>query len=374
MARKPRATKKAGKAVEGIVAALKFIEPASKDIGQANQTHCMFHGNWVASFDGLLMMAAKVDTDITAFPNTKRLLHTLSRCDESVQITQLDNNRLGIKSGKFSAFVPCLEPGILAFTPPDPPQGTFNEAVVKALTTVGVIAKENAPRMVQASVLLRTNSAVATDGVTCFEAWHGLPMPTVVLPKLFISELAKITKKPVMAGASPNTFTVYFEDESFIRTQLYVEPYPNVDSVLNVNASPYPIPAELWAALAKLEAMKGDAHNVIFKAKGLQTDDNENVGASYEIELDVEDITFNIDFLRRLEPYAQTVDWSVDEKPEMAAFFGENFRAVLMQKSKPKPITAGDIEQAVSQLPGANPAPGSMVDHAHYGEDDEIPF
>ena len=382
MARKPSdkpRTKKVSKAVESIVTALRFVEPASKDIGTINQTHCMISGGWVAAFDGLLMMAAKIDTDITAYPNTKRLLATLSRCDEAVQITQLDNNRLGVKSGKFSATIPCLEPGLLTFTPPDPTQGAFNEAVVAALKTVGMIAKENAPRMVQASVMLRANSAVATDGVTAFEAWHGLPMPTVVLPKVFITELLKITKKPVSAGASPNTFTVYFDDESFIRTQLYVEPYPDVDKVLNVNASPYPIPAELWPALAKLDAMKGDAHNVYFKATKLQTDNDETVGASYEFNdeaWDVENVCFNIDFLRRFETLAQTVDWDVDERPGMAAFYGPNFRGVLMQKgtTKPAPITPEAIEHAVAQLPGAMPAPGSMVDDAHYGDDDEIPF
>lgn len=377
MARKPSAKKKTGKQIEGMLAALKFIEPAAKDIGQINQTHCMLSGNWVAAFDGLIMLAAKIDTDIVAFPNTKRLIATLSRCDEAVQITQLDNNRLGIKSGKFSAFVPCIEGGLIAFTPPDPPQGVFNESVVNALKTVGIIAKENAPRMVQASVLLRANSAVATDGVTAFECWHGLPMPSVVLPKLFVTELIKIGKKPTMAGCSATTFTVYFEDESFIRTQLYTEPYPDVDRVLNITASPYPLPPELWAALAKLDAMKGDNHTVYFNGAGskLQTESDDNVGAVYDFEHPIPNaIMFNMDSLRRFEPFAKSVDWACGEGGKMAAFFGENFRGVLMQRidrinEQTTAYTPQQIEHAVSQLPGAQPyAAGNQ------GLDDEIPF
>jgi hypothetical protein len=381
MSRKPRA-KKTGKQIEGMLAALKFIEPASKDIGQANQTHCMFWNNWVAAFDGLIMMAAKIDTDITAFPNTKRLIATLSRCDEAVQITQLDNNRLGIKSGKFSAYVPCIEAGLIAFTPPDPPAGVFNESVVNALKCVGIIAKENAPRMVQASILLRHSSAVATDGVAVFESWHGLPMPSVVLPKLFVAELLKINKKPTMAGASATTFTVYFEDESFIRTQLYTEPYPDVDRVLNVAASPYAIQPELWAALAKLDAMKSDQHDVYFNAKGskLQTDADENVGAIYEFEHPIPDgVRFNLDYLRRFEPFAKTVDWGCGPDGKMSMFYGDNFRGCLMQKTTraasveqapaPAEMTTAyspqQIEQAVAQMPGAYPSGGL---------DDEIPF
>jgi hypothetical protein len=392
MARKPRANK-AGKQIAGLLAALKFVEPASKDIGQINQTHCMLSGNWVAAFDGLLMMAAKIDTDITAFPNTRRLVATLSKCDEAVQITQLDNNRLGIKSGKFSAFVPCIEPGLLAFTPPDAPQWQWNDGVTAALSTVGIIAKENAPRMVQASILLRENSAAATDGVMAFEYWHGTPMPTVVLPKVFVSELIKIGKKPVQCGASQSTFTVYFEDESFIRTQLYTDPYPNIDKVLGVAASPYPIPAELWSALEKLDAMKSDKHRIYFNAKGskLQTDIDDNIGASYDFEHPMPDgVMFNIDLLRRFAPFAKTADWVCGDDGKMSAFYGDQFRGVLMSMrvDKTPPVqqpapgaptladgytpadinpawgTPGHIEQAVSQMPGANS--GDL--------DDEIPF
>lgn len=366
MAKKPRA-KKVNSQVAGIIEALKFIEPASKDIGQINQTHCMLANGYAAAFDGLLMMGAKIDTEITAYPHTRRLLATLSRCDEAVQITQLDGNRLGVKSGKFSAFVPCIEPGLIQFTPPDPPLGVFNEAVVKSLECAGVIAKENAPRMVAASVLLRANSAIATDGVTLFEHWHGLPFPDLVLPKAFISVLMKITKKPVQAGGSPTTFTVWFEDQSFIRTQLYVEAYPTeaVDKLANSQASPYPIPDELWPALAKLDAMKNDKSAVYFnpKATKLQTDHDDSVGGSYEFDHPLPDgLSFNIDFLRRFQPYVKTVDWNVGGR--FAAFYGDNFRGMLAQRVKDgsPPVTPN--------------APGPMTPGYEPGSDDgdEIPY
>lgn len=336
MARKPSAKKANNKAVSSLLTALKFIEPSQSDIGQLNQTHCMLSGNWVAGFNGLIMMAAKIDTDITAYPNTKKLISVLSQCDEATQITQLDNNRLGVKSGKFQAYVPCIEAGLLMFTPPDPPTHQLNDGVIASLAIVGIIAKENAPRMVQASVLLQTNSAIATDGVMAFEHWHGTPLPSVVLPKVFITELTKIGKKPVSLGASANTCTIYFEDESFIRTQLYTEPYPDMEKILDVpNVSPLPIPAEFFPALDKLVTMK-DEHSLIYfnpADSKLQTSSDSNVGASFDYEHPLpHGISFNIELLRRFAPHAKQADFIAGEKQQMAVFYGPGFRGVLMQK------------------------------------------
>lgn len=376
MARKPRAAKASNKAIQGMLTALKFIEPATREIGTVNQVHCMLAHGYAVGFDGVHMLAHKIDTDITAAPNAKKLLGALSKCDEAVQITQLDSGRLGIKSGKFSAFVPCAEPGLIAILPPDPAQGPINETVIKALQTVGIIAKENAQRMYQASVLLRYNSAVATDGVMAFECWHGTPMPTVVIPKSFLAILAKIAAKPVSCGLSNNSFTIYFEDESIARTQLYVEPYPDVDRVLNIPSQPFPIPPEFFPALDKLAAMKDTNKNLIFNAKGskLQTHADESAGAVFEFEHPMPDgQTFNIELLQRFAPFVKQADWACGDGGKMAALFGDNFRGVLMCKrpttepreyTPPPPMGPGVIEQAVGALPGANV--GDL--------DDEIPF
>lgn len=370
MPRKPSAKKATNKAVASLLSALKFIEPAQSDIGQINQTHCMLAGNWAAAFNGLIMMAAKIDTDIVVYPNTKRLIGALSKCDEATQITQLDGGRLGIKSGKFQAYVPCIEAGLLAFTPPDPPQYAMNDSVIASLAIVGVIAKENAQRMVEASVLLQGNSAIATDGSMLFEHWHGTPMPSVVLPKVFITLLAKIGKKPVSLGASATSCTIYFEDESFVRTQLYTDPYPDTSRFLSVQNSPMPLPPEFFKALDKIESMKDDTNNVYFNSAGmkLQTSQTEGVGASFEYEHPLPNgIMFNINLLRMFAPHAKSADFLTGRDNKMAIFFGDGFRGVLMQKSvnavsEPAPyvpkLTAG---YTPSDLTG-NPL------------DDEIPF
>lgn len=326
MARKPRANKDKNPGTAPLLAALKFIAPASREIGQPNQTHCMLAGQWAVAFDGVLCMAAKIDNDIVANPNTSKLLAALSHCDETTQITQLDNQRLSIKSGKYRAIIPCLEPGALTVLPPDKGDYPIDDRVKQSLEIVGKVAKENAPRMVAASILLQNGSAVATDGILLFEHWHGWQLPSVILPKTLVNELSKITKKLALFGVSKNSATFWFEDNSFIRSQLYTEPYPDLDTV-NVSNDQQPIPEGFFTALDKLDALKGDNKAVLFTNTSIRTHMGEE-GASYDIEGLPPDLVFNLDYLRMIGPHAKTADFNVNDK--MAVFYGDNFRAFLM--------------------------------------------
>lgn len=381
MPRKPSAKKAASKAVSGMLTALKFIEPATRETGSVNETHCALGGHWAVATDNLITMAAKIDTDISACPNARRLIAALSKCSDTTQITQLDQNRIAIKSGKFQAYVPCIEPALVLITPPDPPQYDIDEKVIASLSIVGKIAKENAQRMIAASVLLRTGSAVATDGVIMFEHWHGWNLPELVIPKAAISVLEKITKKPVKAGASANSFTVWFDDESFFKTQLYVEPYANVDRVLNIETTQGPIPENFFAALDMLEPLQGESEIVYFTKTGLQTYNAEqtNDGAAYSLEGLPEGMAFNINYLRMFAPHAKTVQFGVMlPGGGGAAFYGDAFRGVLMRMRTPGEAP----EQPATQPPPAAqwtpPQPTGAAAGMHPGRrgdmDDEIPF
>lgn len=333
---KPNSKKKADKnpATASLLSALKFIEPASRDIGQVNQTHCCLAGGWAVSFDGVLCLAQKIDTDIVCYPNTKRLIAVLSKCNDTTQITQLDNERLHIKSGKFDAYVPCIDPDLFSILPPDPAAFPIDAKLKTALEVVGKLVKENAPRMVQAAVLIRNGSCVATDGAILFEHWHGWQLPfQVIVPKLFISELAKIAKVPTHCGASQNTFTLWFEDGSFIRTQLYPEKYPDTDRVWSeTKFEPRDVPPGFFDALDAVEALADDERpRVFFIDRGIRTHDGEGVGAFFEIAGLPADVCFDIDYLRLFSPHATKVDFvATAANGRAAAFFGDSFRGLLM--------------------------------------------
>jgi len=356
MAKKPRGKAKTdptkNPATASLLAALKFIEPASREEGQINQIHCALTGGWAASFDGTLCMAAKIDTDIVCYPNTKRLISVLSKCKDTTQITQLDNERLHVKSGRFDAYVPCIDPALFSITPPDPPAFPIDKKLIDACNIVGKLVAENAERMVEACVLVRNGSCVATNGVILFEQWHGWQLPfRAVVPKLFISQLGKIAKLPTHCGASETTFTIWFEDGSFIRTQQYVEKYPDTDGQIwdNVRAQPYDIPAGFFDAIDAIEALADDKNPRVYTIdKGIRTHDGEGVGAFYEIEGIPPDLCFDIDYVKMFAPHASKVDFVASvPNGNTLAFFGESFRGLLMhirctpQKVEREPLAVG---------------------------------
>lgn len=331
MGRKPRAKKAENAAIAGILDALKFCEPASKEIGSPNQTHLKLANNWAIAFDGTIAIGAKINSDINAFPHTRTLIKALSKCDDATQITQLGNNTLSVKSGRFQTYVPCLAEDLLGPIAPDPACAHVTPAVFNALKIVGPIAQENAPRIMLASVMLRSGSAVATDGKIMMEAWHGIDLPPILVPKLFITIISKIEKPPIYFGFSPNSATFYFDDQSWIRTQLWREGWPDIDKILNTPANQWAIPDGLWEGLNKIADFADDHNRVYFADKSVRTRPaTDEAGAICEIAGALPpNVILNIRDLLMIGDKATTADFQAGERREMAIFYGPNFRAML---------------------------------------------
>ena len=172
---------------------------------------------------------ASIDTDIHVYPNAELLVNALSKCTEQYSITQLDQDRLSIKSNKFKAIVPCLNPEMMAPTYPDPAVVSLDNRFREALSAVAVLVQEGAQQVYLASVLLNGASLIATTGKVILEAWGGWDLPCGIgLPKTFATALSKISKNISKFGCSKNSVTVWFEDESWLRTQIFAEPWPDV--------------------------------------------------------------------------------------------------------------------------------------------------
>lgn len=330
MARKPRA-KKGNAAIEGILNAVKFCEPASKETGQPNQTHLRLANNWAIAFDGTIAIGQKTDSDITANPHTHTLIKALEKCTDATQITQLGDGRLSIQSGRFRAFVPCLQNDLLGNVTPDAPCAHINPAVFNSLLIVSPIANENAQRIMLASALLRSGSAVATDGVIIMEHWHGVDLPPCIIPKSFISIINKIQKPPIHFGFSTKSATFYFDDQSWIRTQLYSERWPDIDRVLNTQNNQWPMPGGLWEALEKIAPFVNELGQVYFADKMVRTAPiNDETGAMCEIEGSLPaGLCLDLERLMMIGDKATSVDWLGGPEKTLAVFYGPNFRAML---------------------------------------------
>lgn len=307
--RKPRgraaAKKEPPSAAIDIIKALQFVALAQKPQGVNYQTHCLINNHWAIGFDGQLMTGSKINADISACPHTANLLAALSKCGQQVAISQLSEGVLSVRSDKFKAAVDCISFESMPPIVPDPRLGPITDAIKEAFAALAWLAKEEDTKAHYASLLLRENTVVATNGSVILEYWHGLNIPCYLLiPKASALAISKVNKKLVSMGFSNSSATFYFEDESFIRTSIFVDRYPAYERIFEEgdSASVVPMPPDFYKAI---EAVSGFAESKFVYLRGdkVQSHIEAERGATYDIEGVPDGMSFDFAWLKAIEPY-----------------------------------------------------------------------
>lgn len=324
-ARRPKAT---ANPAASLLAALKFVAVAQKKAGTVQQQFGMISSNWAAASNGVLTVATKVEEDLTACPHTYQLIDALSKVGEDLSITQLSPNALAVVSGAFKALVPCVAFGDFEITGPDERCAVIDDRIKAAFEAVLPLATEGAQHAHLAAVLLQSGSAVATNGHVLVEYWHGIDLPPgMLVPKASAVAIAKAGKALTGFGYSGASATFWFEDDSFIKTQLFGEQYPNYQIIFNCEGlNPWPVPEEFYKAVRSIESFSRSGI-VYFEDGMLASNEQEAEASTYKIEGLPEGMGFNAKYLLMVEPSFKNVYF--DENSNKAYFFGENVRGVL---------------------------------------------
>lgn len=332
MARRPKKGKELPENIAQLVGALDFVQAAASEEGNVGQTNCIVRDRMVVVNNGLYSMGAPIPDDVVAAPHVKSFYAALQKCDASVAITIRPNGWINVKSGKFSANIVTVPIEDIPYMPPDPPLVAIPPAVFESMAKVSGIAKENAPRIILASVLLRANSAAATTGTMLLEAWHGTDLPTMALPKKVVDKLLKVGRPATAFGYSGSSATFYFDDGSYLRTQLYQEAWPDIDRLLNVQTAAVPMPEGFWQAFDTLSDFFDQASGfVIFGEDAMQSKLEKLAGASYELpSFGMQGKAIAADLLDECRDYMETADFITH--PDRVFFFGasKGVRGIIM--------------------------------------------
>lgn len=321
--------------VTGLLDALKFASIATHDIGEPYATHFYIGGGWAVGFDGTVMAAQPVADDLLACPHAGHLMKALERSGGAVSLTQLEGGRLAVKGERLRVVVECLDPSTFPLLPPDPTQGPIDDATFRAgLNAVAVLASDNAPTVLVASVLVTPTSYVATDRHLMLEFWHGVGFPTLVLPKTFVTALSKINRKIIGMGVSSASVTVHFEGGSFLRSQLYSEPWPESwPAVFDPEAYQHarPLPASYWEAFDAVKPFSGDGY--LYHAPGkLCSHSADGVGAEYPVEGIVPGPAVQIKRMELCRPLFDGYAFNGDR----VYMFGKSIRGAMILDAKPQ--------------------------------------
>jgi hypothetical protein len=336
MARQPRA-KPAEPVKSTLLTAIEFCSCVTEKLGAPYETHIGLHGNWAIAFNGIVAAGTPIADDIFCYPHNHYLVEALSHCDETFSLTQLSNDRLSVKSGKFKAIVPCLDPKLMQVALPDPQIVGITNEFKKAVEAVGVLADINSDHVLTASVLMNGQSVISTNRKMLLEYWHGLDLPfNVPLPKQFVAALAKQKKNLSGFGFSDCSATFYFEDGSWLRTQLYSESWPDVSRILNRPANLWSIDPNFFTALKAVSKFSEDG-NVYLDTNMLRSHNNDLQGASYECAGIPKGATYPIKQLLVMEPYVKRIDWlapGVHDNSYCLVFEGDKMRGVISGRER----------------------------------------
>lgn len=319
-----------------LLEALQFCSVVSEKLGAAYETHIGIRNNWAIAFNGIIAAGAPISEDIQCYPHTLLLVEALSKCDENYSLTQLDNGRLSVKSGKFKAVIPCLDPELMQNAEPDPCIAPLTNAFKDAVEAVGVLANENAQHVLTASVLMNGPSVISTNRVMLLEYWHGLDLPSnIPLPKQFVAALVKQKRDLTGFGFSKSSATFWFGNY-WLRTQLYSDEWPNVSSILDRKANLWAIDLNFFKALESIEAFSIDG-NVYSDTNLLMSHADHGVGAEFECTGLPKGFVYPIKQLKILKPFVKRIDWmasGVHDSSYCLVFEGDAVRGVISGRQR----------------------------------------
>jgi DNA polymerase III sliding clamp (beta) subunit (PCNA family) len=313
-----------------MLTSLKFVQGAvaKKDFLPA-LTHFVIENGTVRGYNGMLALCSPIPFDIACKPKAESLVKAIANCNETVTLSLTPAGRLSVKSGKFKAFVDCVE----GDTPHVMPEGEHvaieGEAMLRALKTVAPFIGDDASRPWSNGVLLLGQSAFATNNIVLVEYWTGATFPKPLnVPRAAIKEMLRINEAPQYAQMTDNAITFHYSGNRWIRTQLFETKWPDLTKVLNRESNPTPIDPRLFEGLKTIRPFVDKMGRVLFKGGRVCTHDEETEGAGYEIDGFHHSGVYQIEMLNLLQGTATSVDWSCYPNPCM--FFGDRIRGAII--------------------------------------------
>lgn len=316
----------------GLINSLKVLSEIGTTLDRLWEHHVVLKDGWAMMHNGVIAAGERISENLNVCPHNDLLIQALSKCGPNVSFTELETQRLSIKSDKFRAIIPCLSLYDMAIPSPDPLCATVDDRLKEAVRAVSALSDVDPLRLIAASILLDQGSAYAIDGHVMIEAWHGIDLPPMLaLPKAIIAPLVKNTKKLKGFGYSQSSCTFYYEDDSWIKSQFFAAQWPDITKPLRQQSTQTPLPDGFFDGLAAIERFSDDGY-VYFDDGVLRSHKNADAGASYEVIGLPKGPIMKIANLKMIKPYVKSADFlALDGK--MTVWYGDNIRGAIMGRS-----------------------------------------
>lgn len=335
----PRPKKPSAKSTNRLLEAITFLSAITKDTGAPYETHILLSHKTAVAYNDILTAGIKIDEEIYCAPNASIFRKALSKCGDGYTLT-IDGTRIIVKSGGFKANIPCIDPNLLTIREPDKPFCPIDDRLKAALEIADLIKVENSDRVELNGFLLNGQSILSTDGKIILEYWHGIEgLPTIAIPKTIIPAIINSNKKLAFIGGSNSSVTVWFEDGSWIKSQLFAKPWP-IDaclSILNRPSCPHSIPPDFYKALDAVAPFSSTG-TIHFSRELLCSHATTEAGATHEVVGLPKGPIYTIKYLNMIKHLVEKIDFTVSANGSVHSenasgylmfFFGKQIRGVI---------------------------------------------
>lgn len=309
---------------------LKFVQGAvaKKDLLPA-MTHFAIEDGHVRSYNGLLALSSPIPFDIDCKPKAGPLVQAIANCHETVTLSMTPAGKLRIQSGRFRAFVDCID-GETPHVMPEGGEVHFDgEQLLTAFKVLVPFVGNDASRPWTNGILLRGQSAFATNNVCLVEYWIGSETPfTANIPMAAVKEIIRINEAPTYGKLTENSITFHFTDGRWIRSQLYSTEWPDLSKVLDRPSNPIELDQSIFEGLDIIKPFADKIGRVFFHDEAIKTHLEEGVGATFELPGFAVTGVYQIEMLKLLKDVVQKVDFSLYPGPCM--FFGGRIRGAIV--------------------------------------------
>lgn len=314
-----------------MLSSLKFVQGAvaKKDFVPA-LAHFQIKDGLVKGFNGSLALCGPIDLNLAVQPKALPFIKAIQACTDTIALHVTDTGRLSIKSGRFKAFIDCIDE---AFPNIEPEGDTvrLDGGLLKVLKKLAPFIAEDASRPWARGILFRGHSAYATNNVVIIEHWLGYTFPVEInVPKSAVAELLRINEEPESMQVTPTSVTFHFSNRRWLRSQTYSLDWPDVARVLDREASPGAFPETLFASIhdCLLPFIEEDG-GIYFKKDGsVATAFADGVGASVQFEPFNAHGKYNAEQFMLLEGVAERIDLTSFPAPTL--FFGDKVRGAIV--------------------------------------------
>lgn len=309
---------------------LKFVQGAvAKKELIPTLTHFRIENGTVRSFNGSLALCTPIDLELDCKPKAIPFVKAIQNCKTEVTMKMTPSGRLSIKSGSFKAFIECVEDETPHVVPEGEEFPIDGEALIKALKVISPFIGEDATRPWSNGILLKGQSAYATNNVSLIEYWVGSSFPIVCnVPKAAIRELVRIGEPPERAMVTETSISFLYSDGRWVRSNLLNTDWPDMNKVLDVTCDPQPMNEELYEALDSIKPFVDKLERIYITKGVVGTSLIKDEGASYNLKDFEHEGVYQLKILNLLKGVATSIDFSLYPKP--CIFYGDRLRGAII--------------------------------------------